>query len=171
MPEPDGRLNVITDDHLPRVSHYLYLSRAECVSEGRIAVVCPARRRCATTHCTIGPYIFRPSYSPTLMFNDDTTLMAAACYVSIANTCCSSRARLSNSRRPRSTAAEQHANATLIEEYTCTVNTTHGNTVTLCLLISLLQCEAMSAGVWEPFPTGEVKVKNQVLVLSYNTIC
>ena len=42
MSEPDGRLDVIADDDLPRVADNLDLSGAENVRQGGIATVCPA---------------------------------------------------------------------------------------------------------------------------------
>lgn len=57
MSEPDGRLHIVADDDLPRVSDNLDLSCSQCISEGGITAVSPAGHRRTATHRT---YSTRP---------------------------------------------------------------------------------------------------------------
>lgn len=52
VPEPNGGLDIVADDNLPRMSNYLDLSSGQNVSEGGIATVCPACGRRTTAHLT-----------------------------------------------------------------------------------------------------------------------
>ena len=65
MLEPDGGLDVVADDHLPRVSDDLDLSSCESVGERGISAVCPARRRRTAAHlgCRATTRLYCRSYS------------------------------------------------------------------------------------------------------------